>query len=78
MDKGQGVVQKMKIDKWKAKHEEDGEYTIWVMDHKTTDTFGPARVVVSFEIYDIMEMYYIADKTVHRWQHYGTYASASF
>ena len=54
-----GVVQKMTIDEWQSKEEEDGEYVINVLEHKTAGSFGPARVVVSFEVYALMEAYFL-------------------
>ena len=53
-----GVVQKMTINEWRGKQEEDGEYVIKVMEHKTAGSFGPARVVVSFKFYHLMEEYF--------------------
>ena len=52
-----GVVQRMTIDEFSKRQMEDGEYVINVMDHKTTGTFGPAKVVVSPEVVKIMEAY---------------------
>ena len=53
-----GIVQKMTISEFQSKSEEDGEYVIWVKEHKTTGSFGPARVVVSAKIYSLMEIYF--------------------
>lgn len=53
-----GVVTKMTVNEFKAKEEEDGEYVIKVMDHKTTGSFGPAEVVVSIDLYQMMEQYF--------------------
>ena len=53
-----GIVQKMTISEFKAKSEEDGEYVIYVKEHKTTGSFGPARVVVSTKICNLMEIYF--------------------
>ena len=46
----------MTIDEFRSR-EEDGEYVINVMEHKTTRAFGPAKVVVSPEVLKVMEAY---------------------
>ena len=48
---------KMTIDEWRAK-QEDVEYVIKVMKNKTAGSFRPARAVVSFKVYDLMEEYF--------------------
>ena len=59
-----GVVQKMTIDEWRSRQEEDGEYVINVMEHKTTGAFGPAKIVVSRKVSEVMEAYllYVREK----------------
>ena len=53
-----GVVQKMTIEEWESKELEGDHWVIDVMDHKTSEAFGPANVAVSTKIADLMEGYY--------------------
>ena len=48
----------MTIKEWQSKEEQDEEYVIKVLEHKTAGSFGPARVAVSFEMYAFMEAYF--------------------
>ena len=47
----------MTIDEWRSRQEEDGEYVINIMEHKTTGAFGPAKIVVSRKVSEVMEAY---------------------
>ena len=54
-----GVVQRMAINEWTQRVEEDKEWVIYVVEHKTTGSFGPAKVVISNSICSIMEQYFV-------------------
>lgn len=55
-----GVVQKMTTDEWGARVYDDQEdqYVINVMEHKTTGAFGPAKIAISPDIESLMGQYY--------------------
>ena len=54
-----GVVQRMTVDEWVEQVEEDGEWVIYVINHKTSGAFGPAKVAVDDEICSLMVEYFL-------------------
>ena len=58
-----GVVQRMTIDEWmqrvNVENDNDDEWVIHVLEHKTTGAFGPAKVTVSNDICSLMEEYFL-------------------
>ena len=52
-----GVVANMTIEEFNNAKREDDLWVILVLDHKTSNTHGVARVLVANDIYDMMTSY---------------------
>ena len=51
-----GVVQRMAINEWTQRVEEDKEWVTYVVEHKTTGSLGPAKVN---SVCSLMEQYFV-------------------
>ena len=54
-----GVVQRMAINEWTQRVEEDKEWVIYVVERKTTGLLGPAKTFISNSVCSLMEQYFV-------------------